>query len=908
MASVTQRALSKTEDRDAAGDRQALDDEAIIAEGIFSWKAAWCMMFWIFCMISSVVIGILTFQGQGFERISEEISFVRERNPPYGPVEQPMPELKMRDVNQPFRYLLPQVPLYFSLASASWGLFTVSYFTTFMLLEDQGYKRNMDICSLVSRGVAVYMERTIPVIIIFLFFGGWYVFITAGWGTLACFACGASLNLISARVGVAMTVQGTGRLAHAMSGWLPEALQIGVRTGSIGGLLATSLALGGMALMWLWLLETDHLSGFGSGASIVSFYLRVGGGIFAKGADIGRNLVSEMDEHKQAEEKRVFELQQRISELEEAQRERAKKGLVDTEEDMMDQLRMMEEEVQDIVSLLHPIDYLDAVGGNICDVSGTCADLFESMVLILSTSAIIGAKGSPLPHFTSGLPFWICGAGNLFCSLVAWRVHCTEKYTANKIRWSLRLNLVIVVVFVQIVQIAASYIEWLRGSIEFTQFLHFTLISLMGQLAPELCVYSAEVFTSGDFPLVRSLAQNSGLGVVQVVLQGLGQGFASTLFPAVTMVAVVMVTWTLEGHYGLALLSAASVSGTGFQGGLASYGAIATNAHRIVHLTTYHSMTRHRANICASLGETAAHAGNIVSAINAFSAVFNVAVTLLAQSYTRLNMNYQAISGSPLSEWSQAGLVLGVVMTMLFTANTTMSCLDTSKAFMRFCKESTEVAQKRSIPFPNSHMKPLTILIAYGTISSMRMVFTPLINTIAVPMLGGWFLGIRGLLFLISGANVLVLCLSIFLINSGQSWVAARKYILFGMLKDANGKVVGPDSSEYENLGVGETIGGPFEDTTGPALNNFVKFVAVFSLVTEGLYEETPINTYQYGFACVAGSLVLIAISRVGLTLVLNCVTNFLRQRRLQKAKDEGDDEDYDDGFGDDPARLEDGR
>merc|ERR1719221_1169892 len=119
------------------------------------------------------------------------------------------------------------------------------------------------------------------------------------------------------------------------------------------------------------------------------------------------------------------------------------------------------------------------------------------------------------------------------------------------------------------------------------------------------------------------------------------------------MIVCVMVTWTLENHFGLALLGSSSVSGTGFQGGIASYGAIATNAHKIVHLTTYHSMTRHRANICAALGNTTSHAGNTISAINAFSAVFNVAVTLLAQSYTRLGQNYKAIAGAPLSEWSQ---------------------------------------------------------------------------------------------------------------------------------------------------------------------------------------------------------------------------------------------------------------
>jgi len=358
------------------------------------------------------------------------------------------------------------------------------------------------------------------------------------------------------------------------------------------------------------------------------------------------------------------------------------------------------------------------------------------------------------------------------------------------------------------------------------------------------------------------------------------------------MIVIVVVTWQIEGHYGLALLSAASVSSTGFQGGIASYGAVANNAHKIVHLTTYHSMTRHRANICAALGGTCAHAGNIVSAINCFNAVFNVSLTLLAATFTSMGSNYMKVTGSVLSEWSQAGLVTGVVFSMLFAANTMIACLDTSKSFMRFCKESSDVQRIEKLPFPQSHIKPLKILTAYGTVTSMRMVFSPMINTLMAPLIGGFFLGINGLLFLLSGSNVLILCLSIFLINSGQSWNSARRIVLFGLLKDAEGKTIGPDSPHYQNLGVGEQIGGPFEDTTGPALNNFVKFVAVFALVTQGMYERRPDNTWMLGFLTIALGLFMIVFSKFGLTVILKCIASFLRHRQLQKAFEEGDEED----------------
>jgi len=876
-----------------AADEDIDEGDLVIFEGTFSWGAAWCMMIWILAFIGSTVLMVLSTRGSTFEVISEEISFVKERNPPYGPIDQPNVDATMREINQYFRYRLPQTALYYSLAASSLGLFSLSYFTSFMLLEDQGTKRVVDIGTVIQKGVKVYMERTNIIIWFFQACGALYVLNTAGGGALICFAAGGILNMVSARVGVTVTVQGQTRLAHALSHELFDALQIGIRTGAIGGLLATSLGLGGMSLMWLVTKDTLSLSGFGSGASIVSFYMRVGGGIFSKGADIGADLVGEVEAEMTAEEEnRVFEMQQRMTNMEADRKKKEKSGIHEDDEDIMASIREMEAEMSDIACQLLPIDYLDAVGENINDVAGTCADLFESMVLILCTCAIIGTKGSPVPYFNSGLPFWIVATGKMGSSLVSFYCHCHESFTSQRIRWTLRTNLLVVVVLVQLVQVGVSFQEFMAGLIDFDRFWHFLVISLMGQLAPEVCVLFGEFFTSVDYTPVRSLALNADLGVVQVVLQGMGQGFMSTGFPAAAMITIVVATWTLEGHYGLALLSASSVSGTGFQGGIASFGAIAANAHKIVHLTTYQSMARHRANIIAALGQSTSHAGNTVSAINAFNAVFNVALTLLAQTYTVLDQNYMMVTGSILSNYSQAGLCTGVVMVMLFSANTMIACLDTSKEFMRFCNDSKEVKIKDKLPFPHSHIKALKVLTRFGTLTSMRMVISPMINTLAVPMTGGFFLGTKGLLFVISGSNVLILCLSIFLINSGQSWVAARKLVLFGLLKDANGKPLGPDSHHYANLGVGEQIGGPFSNTTGPALNNFIKFVAVFAFVTGGpgaMYDEEPDNTFFIGFITAAGSISMVFFSKVGLTLLLRTVKMIMERRKKQQAYEEGD-------------------
>jgi len=387
--------------------------------------------------------------------------------------------------------------------------------------------------------------------------------------------------------------------------------------------------------------------------------------------------------------------------------------------------------------------------------------------------------------------------------------------------------------------------------------------------------------------------------VVPVVLQGFGQGFLSTSFPATCMILCVVLTWQLEGHYGLVLLSASSVSGTGFQGGIASYGAVATNAHKIVHLTTYHTMTRHRANICSALGDSTAHAGNTVSAVNAFSVVFNITLTLLAQTYTSLDQSYMQVTGSILSNYSQAGLVTGVVLTFLFCANTMIACLDTAKAFEEFCRTTKESKRIEKLPFPQSHIKPLKVITSFGTVISMRMVISPMINTLAVPLIGGFLLGVKGLLFLISGSNVLILCLSTFLINSGQSWVSARKFVLYGLLRGPDGEILGPESVHNRNLLIAESIGGPMEDTTGPAMNNFIKFVAVFAFVTggpAGLYDEEPDATWPMGLLTIVCSSSMVLFTKVGLTLAIRLIRKILKRRQRQKAFEEGDDADMDGG------------
>lgn len=214
-------------------------------------------------------------------------------------------------------------------------------------------------------------------------------------------------------------------------------------------------------------------------------------------------------------------------------------------ENMIDQLRMMEEEMQDIASSLHPIDYLDVVGENICDVSGACADLFESMVLILSLSLIIGARDANS----------CCGAVllHLFATVDRgrWKFGLHFGRSSKPCPESLHLEAGAMVhagelaVRRCVCATGADPGELLRVRCRRH---HHRPISIMGQIAPEICVVSSEFCTAIEYWPVRTLAKNAHLGVVQV-LQGLGQGFMSTIFPVVVIV-MTMWTWGFEGSTG----------------------------------------------------------------------------------------------------------------------------------------------------------------------------------------------------------------------------------------------------------------------------------------------------------------------------------------------------------------------
>jgi len=884
-------------------------EEVVIYRGRFSWFSALMMCFFVLTAFASLVLMVLSFRNAVVQMVSEEVSYIDAPNPPWdggelGPVRQPG-DAQGRRIGRRFRFAMPQFTLFYTCFSTSFSLFTVAYFCSELLVQDLGVLRVKNMGDVINRGVGVFLYYTLPIIAVIMSVAACTVYFLSGLNFVISMLVGASMCMCCTHLGTKMNFEGGPRLAHALNYDIVGSLQLAVRTGAIGGLSAHALAQVGVALVWMLLGDAAALLGFGLGVSVVSFYSRIGGGVFSKGSDIGSDYVSACADDYNTES---YEALRAAAHLEDVDNDGdvdenyvARQRVVDPNAQLNEEalgfitqreaeLRAsIEKQMEKTLEGMHPVNYLDAIGENIMDVGGTSSDLFETMCITLATAVILGAKAHEAPHFGTSLPFVVISTGTLGCTAASYRVWAHASHETWRIRRHMQLNLLLVMALVEGVVALYCYLHWrVYHQISEEHAVSCCAVIALGLAAPELCASVCEFFTSLNCPPVRRLAEDADLGPIQVVLQGLGVGFLSAGVPSMVNIAVQIAAFRLEGFYGLVLLACASQACTGWQATLASYGAVANNANRMVHLTTVNEIAHHRANCCAVIGTQMSHNGKCVAGQNAFFATTALLGALMAEKRSASGGDFRSSQGQELAEFSRAGLLASVVFAMLFLAHTLTACIKMAKLLVAHCKDNPKVMPRADRAFPATHIVPLKALVAYCAIESFKLTFAPMCQTFAAPLVIGQLFGFKGLMMLVTGGNSVCFSLNMFLINTGQAWDAARKYILFGMLRNAQGELVGPESEIYDTLGIGEQIGGPLEDLAGPALNNFIKFVVVVSFATSGLYDETPEETWPWGIAQVFINFSLTAFFRCGLAWSIEQIDAFVQRRREVLEQEEG--------------------
>eukprot|EP00927_Polykrikos_kofoidii_P035778 TRINITY_DN30309_c0_g1_i1.p1 TRINITY_DN30309_c0_g1~~TRINITY_DN30309_c0_g1_i1.p1 ORF type:complete len:1006 (+),score=127.16 TRINITY_DN30309_c0_g1_i1:130-3147(+) len=892
-------------------------EDVEIHPGHFSWLSAFFMCLSVIACFSSLIPLVLSWRDTAGYMISREVSHINAASPPWplppwGQVRQPN-GAESRKIGEEFDFAVPQSALYFSMFASSFGLFTVSYFCSELLVQDMGSSRVKLMGDLINTGVRVYLQRTLPVILVVMLVISFVIFFFAGLKFVICVLVGGLMSLLCSYLGTDMNFTGGPRLTHALNHDLPSSLLMGVRVGAIGGISAHATATLGIAGVWMMVRESRPLVGFGAGVSIVAFYNRIGGGIFAKGSDIGSDFVSTMlgegdeemiaervraeyssatrnDDDSDEEDEPLFKDDQKAADIDpNTYMDESFPTFPGDSKEEAEMRARIEAEMEKNLSMMHPINYLDAIGENIADVGGTSTDLFESMCMTLATSVNFGAKAHEVPFLGTGLPFVIISSGTLLCSIATYWVWCHEKHSSSRIRNALRLNLVFVIVGVQTVVCIFCYMNWkVWHMISFERMLNYDIIVLVGLLSPEICAYICEFFTSINCPPVRWIATNAHLGMIQVILQGLGQGFLSIGLPAAINIGVQVAAYQWEGFYGLSLLACASQACTGWQATLSAYGAVGNNANRMVTLTTVNEMAQRRANSLAAIGTTTSHNGKCVGGQVAFFSTTSLLTTLMAEKYTLLGKNFKMTVGQELSQWTRAGLLAGIICAFLFLANTLTGCIMMTGRLVTYCKGNASVSPRQDKVFPATHIGPLKTLVGYASIEACQLTLAPMLQTAAAPLVIGQLFGFKGLLMAISGGNSVCFCMNLFLINSGQAWDAARKYVVFGMLRDETGKRIGHESDVYETLGIGEQIGGPLEDVSGPAMNNFIKCASVTSFITSGLYDEEPYNTWIQGLLQVFINFSIVSFFKFGLQWTISAIDDIIKRRQQAIEYEEG--------------------
>ncbi len=651
----------------------------------------------------------------------------------------------------------------------------------------EGTGKVVEIASQIHRGALVFMRREYLYLVIFVIVVGAVILVSdLGWRTMVAFLVGALSSATAGFIGMyAATKANVRTTTAAKDRGAAEALTVSFYGGSIMGLSVAAMGLLGLGVLYLFYggdPETSHvIHGFGMGASSVALFARVGGGIFTKSADVGADLVGKIE------------------------------------------VGIPEDDPR------NPGVIADNVGDNVGDVAGMGADLFESYVgSIIATIALAavgaGALGVDAPiEFDDNLfilPILIAAIG-IFASIIGtFMVRTGEGANMGRLLWSLRTGI-----------FGAGILVLIGTAISVTMLgLDFKLfwIVVVGLVAGQIIGTSSEVFTSYEYRFTRNLAETAETGPATVIIGGLGLGMLSTVVPAIVVVVAMWFANDLAGTYGVALAAVGMLSTLGITLATDAYGPVADNAGGIAEQAHLPPEVRERTDALDSLGNTTAATGK---GFAIGSAVLTALALMAAYSVVVDNINeakaleegvaFVKISFDLSNVDVLMGLFVGSLTPFLFAALTMQAV---GRAAMAMVNEVRR--QFREIPglLEGTADADYARAVDISTNGAMKEMVVPGILAVAAPIIVGAILGPEALGGLLIGSIASGFLLAVMMANAGGAWDNAKKYIEAG----AHG---GKGSEPHSAAVVGDTVGDPFKDTSGPALNILIKLMSIVALV-----------------------------------------------------------------------------
>lgn len=706
------------------------------------------------------------------------------------------------------------------------------YFYKQMMRESEGSPAMQKIAAHVRKGAMSYLKQQYKIVTL-VFIGLVVLFSIMAYGfnlqnhwVPIAFLTGGFFSGLSGYLGMKTATYASARTANAARRSLDSGLRIAFRSGAVMGLVVVGLGLFDISF-WYLLLEycipedainptaklciiTTTMLTFGMGASTQALFARVGGGIYTKAADVGADLVGKVEAGIPEDDPR------------------------------------------------NPATIADNVGDNVGDVAGMGADLYESYCGSILATAALGAAafigtGDTVMQFKAVIaPMLIAAIGIVLSIIGIFAVRTKENASIKELLKALSTGTSLSSV---LIVIGTFFILWM---LDITNWINIAFAVVVGLVVGVIIGQSTEYYTSQSYKPTRKLSESGKTGPATVIISGIGLGMISTTIPVIAVVAGIILSYWLAsgfdfsnismGLYGIGIAAVGMLSTLGITLATDAYGPIADNAGGNAEMSGLGEDVRRRTDALDSLGNTTAATGKgfaigsaaltglalLASYIEEIriglerigTTVLELpggnSVTLSEASFTDFMMYYDVTLMNPKV---LAGMFIGSMMAFLF-CGLTMNAVGRAAASMveevrRQFREIKGILEGKAEP-------DYARCVQISTQGAQREMVFPSLLAIVAPIVTGLLFGIPGVIGLLIGGLASGFVLAIFMANAGGAWDNAKKYV-------EEGNFGGKGSEVHRATVVGDTVGDPFKDTSGPSLNILIKLMSMVAIVMAGL-------------------------------------------------------------------------
>ena len=701
-----------------------------------------------------------------------------------------------------------------------------------MMKEDEGTPRMREIAGHVRRGAMAYLKQQYKVVclvfvvlaLIFAFMA-YVMHVQNPWVPFA-FLTGGFFSGLAGFFGMKTATYASARTANAARKGLDRGLKIAFRSGAVMGLVVVGLGLLDIAL-WFVVLENfyrgEHMSlvtitttmlTFGMGASTQALFARVGGGIYTKAADVGADLVGKVEANIPEDDPR------------------------------------------------NPATIADNVGDNVGDVAGMGADLYESYCGSILSTAAIGATAFALNadmQLKAVIAPMMIAAVGIFLSLAGiFLVRTKEGATMKELLHSLSLGTNVSAALIAVATFAIMYL------LQLDNWTGVSLSVLSGLAAGVIIGQATEYYTSHSYKPTRKIAEASQTGPATVIIKGIGTGMISTMVPVVTISAAIMLSYLFangfdlsmsadsisKGLYGIGIASVGMLSTLGITLATDAYGPIADNAGGNAEMSELGEEVRQRTDALDALGNTTAATGKGF----AIGSAALTALALLASYVEEIKIAMQRAANEGQSFIDSAGKLfdpstanmtdfMEFFQVNLMNPKVLVGAFIGGMAAFLFCGLTMGAVGRAAQTMVNEVRKQFREIkgilegkatpdygrcVEISTKSAQHEMVFPSLLAIIIPIVVGVVLGVGGVMGLLVGGLTTGFTLAVFMANSGGAWDNAKKMV-------EEGHFGGKGSECHKATIVGDTVGDPFKDTSGPSLNILIKLMSMVSIVMAGL-------------------------------------------------------------------------